>query len=106
MPNLVTEAIQHFYATAISFDVETVRYRTIFTDSTWQMECYNGFIIIAGQNVEVLFLEVKNNWKYENVNYTHIQLLVVQAIHGFCIHNRNFLGLDIAQPSLYPKNRN
>ena len=71
------------------------------------MECYNGFIIIAGQNVKGLFLEIKNNSKYEKVSYTHIQLLVqvVQAIHGSCVHNRNFLGLDIAQPGLNPKNK-
>ena len=63
MPNLVTESIQHFYATAISFDVQILRYRTIFTDSTWQMECYDRFIIVAGENIEVLLvLEIKNNW--------------------------------------------
>ena len=60
VPNLVTKPIQNFYATAISFDVKILRYRTVFTDSTWKMEYYNGFIIIAGENIKVLFfLELK-----------------------------------------------
>ena len=56
VPNLVTESVQHFYATGISFDIWILQYRTIFTDSTWQMECDNGFIIMAGENIKVLFL--------------------------------------------------
>ena len=63
MPNLVTESIQHFYATCISFDVKILRYRTVFTNSTRQMECYDRFIIIAGENIKVLLVsEIKNNW--------------------------------------------
>ena len=62
------------------------------------MEYYNRFIIIASENIKVLFMELKNDWYYEIVSWTHIPLLIV--IHGSCIDNRNFLGLDIAQPGL------
>jgi hypothetical protein len=60
VPNLVTKSIQHIYALAISFYACILRYRTI-TASTGQMEYYNGFILMASENIKVLFLAIKNS---------------------------------------------
>jgi hypothetical protein len=60
VPNLITEFIQHFYVTDISYDVQILRY-------TRQMECYNGFIVISNENIiKVLFMVIKNNLAVRN----------------------------------------
>lgn len=55
VPNLVTEFIQHFYVTDIGYDVQILRYIR-------QMECYNGFIVLSGEDI-IKVLSVLGNQK-------------------------------------------